>query len=233
MFAANLRLYFRILANAGVEDRRKTYTQNVEIRRMISLERLATTRLIANRSSPTSLPSATKIHKFINIKILKNRRSSRLKTVVKKSISFAGALSAVLLMLANPVYAASAEESKRKSWIDFAPKKIAQSLRQSDVSPSADRLPRMPGEAFQFPTNSDGSPFVLDIDTTVNFTDALNRFYYDPKWRGEVWVPFNQWTVAERATRLMSTWPEYDEFSQYRKLNHVHKFFERYSGFGP
>lgn len=74
---------------------------------------------------------------------------------------------------------------------------------------------------------------MLDIDTTINFTDALNRFYYDPKWRGEVWVPFNQWTISERATRLMATWPEYDEFSQYRKLNHVHKFFERYSGFGP
>ncbi len=91
----------------------------------------------------------------------------------------------------------------------------------------------MPGEQVYFPTNPDGTPFVLDIDTTVNFTDALNRFYYDPKWRGEVWVPFNQWSVSERATRLMGTWPEYDEFSQYRKLNHVHKFFERYSGFGP
>lgn len=233
MFDANLRLYLLILANIGSQDQCKTYTQNAEIRRIISLERLVTARLIANQFKSAPLPSATKIHKFVNINILKNRKVSRLKTVVKKSISFASALSAVLLMLANPVNSASAEESKRKSWIDFAPKKIAQSLRQSDVSPSADRLPRMPGEAFQFPTNSDGSPFVLDVDTTVNFTDALNRFYYDPKWRGEVWVPFNQWTVAERATRLMSTWPEYDEFSQYRKLNHVHKFFERYSGFGP
>jgi hypothetical protein len=199
---------------------------------MISLERLATTRLNANKPKFQPLPSATKIHEIVNIKILKNRRLSRLKTVVKKSISFAGALSAVLLTLINPANPASAEDSKRRSWFDFAPKKIAQNLRQADVSPPSDRY-RMPGEAFQFPTNSDGSPFVLDIDTTVNFTDALNRFYYDPKWRGEVWVPFNQWTVAERATRLMSTWPEYDEFSQLRKLNHVHKFFERYSGFGP
>ena len=99
--------------------------------------------------------------------------------------------------------------------------------------PSRERVIQMPGETHFFPTNPDGTPFVLDIDTTINFTDSLNRFYYDPKWRGEVWVPFNQWTIAERATRLMSTWPEYDEFSQYRKLNHVHKFFERYSGFGP
>lgn len=156
-----------------------------------------------------------------------------MKKVVKKNIQLALALSAVLLSLANPVNSAFAEETKHKSWLNFAPRKIAQNLRQADVSPSSDRLPRMPGEVTQFPTNPDGSPFVLDIDTTVNFTDALNRFYYDPKWRGEVWVPFNQWTVVERATRLMSTWPEYDEFSQYRKLNHVHKFFERYSGFGP
>lgn len=156
-----------------------------------------------------------------------------MKTVVKKNIPFASALSAVLLTVCVPTNPASAQEPKHRSWLDFAPKKIAQSLRQADSSSSPDRAYKMPGEASQFPTNADGSPFVLDIDTTVNFTDALNRFYYDPKWRGEVWVPFNQWTVVERATRLMSTWPEYDEFSQYRKLNHVHKFFERYSGFGP
>lgn len=156
-----------------------------------------------------------------------------MKTVVKKSISFASALSAVLLTVCISTHSASAQESKHRSWLDFAPKKIAQSLRQADTYASPERAYKMPGEVSQFPTNADGSPFVLDIDTTVNFTDALNRFYYDPKWRGEVWVPFNQWTVVERATRLMSTWPEYDEFSQYRKLNHVHKFFERYSGFGP
>ncbi len=154
-------------------------------------------------------------------------------TVVKKSISLAGALSAVLLTLLNPFNPASAEESKKKLFHLFPSKKIAQTIRQADVAPSRDRVIQMPGETHFFPTNPDGTPFVLDIDTTVNFTDSLNRFYYDPKWRGEVWVPFNQWTIAERATRLMATWPEYDEFSQYRKLNHVHKFFERYSGFGP
>jgi hypothetical protein len=230
---ASLCLFLLILAVVVTGSLRKRYAQNAQIRRMISLERLATARCNGDRKQPTALPSATKIHTIVNIKILKNRRVSRLKTVVKKSISFASALSAVLLTVCSPTNPASAQESKHRSWLDFAPKKIAQSLRQADTSSSPDRVYKMPGEVSQFPTNADGSPFVLDIDTTVNFTDALNRFYYDPKWRGEVWVPFNQWTVVERATRLMSTWPEYDEFSQYRKLNHVHKFFERYSGFGP
>ncbi len=173
------------------------------------------------------------IHKLVNSKILKNGKVVRLNTVVKKSISLAGALSAVLLTLTNPFNSASAEVSKKKLFHLFPSKKIAQTIRQADVMPSREKVIQMPGEMQFFPTNPDGTPFVLDIDTTINFTDSLNRFYYDPKWRGEVWVPFNQWTIAERATRLMSTWPEYDEFSQYRKLNHVHKFFERYSGFGP
>ncbi|MCC7530759.1 MAG: hypothetical protein IT342_19710 [Candidatus Melainabacteria bacterium] len=154
-------------------------------------------------------------------------------TEVKKSISLAGALSAVLLTLLNPVNSASAEDSKKRSFHFFPSKTIAQNIRPAAVSPSPEKSIAMPGEVNFFPTNPDGTPFVLDIDTTVNFTDSLNRFYFDPKWRGEVWVPFNQWTISERATRLMATWPEYDEFSQLRKLNHIHKFFERYSGFGP
>ena len=157
---------------------------------------------------------------------------SKARTVVKKRISLAGALSAVLMTLVNSADPAFAQGSKLKGWHVFGPRKIAQKLIPAP-SQTTDRPLKMPGEVNVFPTNADGAPFVLDIDTTINFTDALNRFYYDPKWRGEVWVPFNQWTISERATRLMGTWPEYDEFSQYRKLNHVHKFFERYSGFGP
>lgn len=51
MFDANLRLYLLILANTGSQDQCKTYTQKAEIRRMISLERLATTRLIAKKTN--------------------------------------------------------------------------------------------------------------------------------------------------------------------------------------
>lgn len=169
----------------------------------------------------------------ISIKFLKIGRLSSLNKVVKKSICLTGALSAVLLSLLNPVLPAAADPSKKSFFTLFPGKKLAQNFRHADAAPSRDRAVLPPMEMQYFPVNPDGTPIVLDIDTTVNFTDALNRFYYDPKWRGEVWVPFNQWSISERATRLMSTWPEYDEFSIYRKLNHVHKFFERYSGFGP
>lgn len=99
--------------------------------------------------------------------------------------------------------------------------------------PPKDRLITPPGEEPYFPVRSDGQPYVLNVDRTVNLTEAINQFYYDPKWRGEVWTPFDQYTSVERAQRLMATWPEYDEFSQFRKLNHWHKFWERNSGFGP
>lgn len=99
--------------------------------------------------------------------------------------------------------------------------------------PNKDKLITPPGEEIYFPIRSDGQPFVINIDRTVNLTDALNSFYFDPKWRGEVWVPFNQFEFIERASRLMSTWPEYDEANQFRKLNRVNKFFERWSGYGP
>jgi hypothetical protein len=39
--------------------------------------------------------------------------------------------------------------------------------------------------------------------------------------------------MLERATRLMGTWRDYDEANQFRKLNNVHKFFEKWSGYGP
>lgn len=155
-----------------------------------------------------------------------------MKTVAKKKITSVSALSAVLLAFSIPANPALADNSFKPFRFGRS-NKIAQAIRQADFAPARDRLIAPPGEAHYFPTTPDGTPVVLDLDTTINFTESLNRFYYEPKWRGEVWVPFNQWSLIERATRLMSTWPEYDEFSQYRKLNHVHKFFERYSGFGP
>jgi hypothetical protein len=156
-----------------------------------------------------------------------------LKTVAKKKITRVGALSAVLLTLIIPANPALADNSQKRLFRLGRSNNIAQAIRQADFAPPRDKIIAPPGENHYFPTTQDGTPIVLDLDTTVNFTESLNRFYYEPKWRGEVWVPFNQWSLIERATRLMSTWPEYDEFSQYRKLNHVHKFFERYSGFGP
>lgn len=99
--------------------------------------------------------------------------------------------------------------------------------------PSPDNLVPPPGEEIYFPVRADGQPFLLNIDTTINLTDALSSFYYDPKWRGEVWAPFDQVSLIERSTRLMSTWKEYDQFSFYRVLNGVNKRLERMSGFGP
>jgi hypothetical protein len=101
------------------------------------------------------------------------------------------------------------------------------------VEAAPDILVTPPGEEAYFPVRPDGQPFLLNIDTTVNLTDKLSGFYYDPKFRGEVWAPFDQVNLIERATRLMSTWQDYDQFSTYRKLNKVNKFFEKYSGFGP
>jgi hypothetical protein len=96
-----------------------------------------------------------------------------------------------------------------------------------------DRMIPVPMEEVFFPTNFDGQAKVLNIDTTINMTVAINQFYYNPKWRGEYWVPFDQVDLCERASRLMSTWKEYDEANQYKVLNKVNIFFERYSGFGP
>ncbi|HEY9712777.1 MAG TPA: hypothetical protein V6C72_04870 [Chroococcales cyanobacterium] len=113
---------------------------------------------------------------------------------------------------------------------NFAPR--ANELSQL-VTPPAEKLVPPPGENSFFPVRGDGQPYVLNVDRTVNLTDALNRFYYDPRWRGEVWTPFDQVSTIERAQRIMATWPEYNEANQYHVLNNVNIFFERYSGFGP
>jgi hypothetical protein len=99
--------------------------------------------------------------------------------------------------------------------------------------PPRDKLIVPPGEDPYFPVRADGQPYVLNVDRTVNLTTALNQFYYNPRWRGEVWTPFDQFDSIERATMLMGTFREYDEFSELRVLNGFHKFFEKYSGYGP
>src|SRR5277367_752561 len=94
----------------------------------------------------------------------------------------------------------------------YAPEQLA-----SNTSRGHDgRFITPPGEEAYFPTNFDGQPYILNIDTTVNLTKAINQFYYNPKWRGEVWTPFDQIEMSERVTRIMGTWREYDEFSSLR-----------------
>ncbi len=101
------------------------------------------------------------------------------------------------------------------------------------AAPSTDALVPPPGEDQYFPIRADGQPYLLDIDNTVNLTDALNRFYFDPKWRGEIWTPYKDYTIVERAARMMSTWPDYDQMNLYHRGNHVSKFLEKWSGYGP
>lgn len=99
--------------------------------------------------------------------------------------------------------------------------------------PDHNKLIPPPGEQSYFPVREDGQPYILNIDRTVNLTEALNRMYYNPKWRGEDWTPFDHVENIERACRLMGTWKEYDEANIYRVFTPVNKFFEKYSGFGP
>lgn len=100
-------------------------------------------------------------------------------------------------------------------------------------APPHDKLVPPPGENQYFFTRPDGQPFLLNIENTVNLTDYLNRFYYNPSWDGEVWAPVDFYTFPERASRTMASWPEYSEFGELRVLNRVHRFIERASGFGP
>jgi hypothetical protein len=101
------------------------------------------------------------------------------------------------------------------------------------LSAERDKLISPPGEEVYYPVRNDGQPFVLNIDQTVNLTRAINQFYWNPRIEGEVWTPFDQPELIERASRLMTTWPEYDEANIYRSFTRVNKYLERISGFGP
>lgn len=112
--------------------------------------------------------------------------------------------------------------------------RLASNITYPDAPmPSPDKLVPPPGENMYFPMRADMQSYILDIDNTVNYTESLNRFYYDPNWRGETWGPFNCYSIVERAVRMMPTWPVYDAATYSRKLTGVHKFFEKWSGFGP
>jgi hypothetical protein len=99
--------------------------------------------------------------------------------------------------------------------------------------PSPDALVTPAQENRFFPIRADGQPYVLSLDLSVNMTEALNHFYFDPRWRGETWGPFNQFYIVEKMTRMMPTYTEYDQFSTLRIMNGWHKFWEKYSGYGP
>lgn len=101
------------------------------------------------------------------------------------------------------------------------------------LSAERDKLISPPGEEVYYPVRNDGQPFVLNIDQTVNLTRAINQFIWNPRIEGEVWTPFDQPELIERASRLMTTWPEYDEANIYRSFTRVNKYLERISGFGP
>ena len=111
---------------------------------------------------------------------------------------------------------------------------IAQTTSGSAAAPAKrDKLISPPGENPYYPVRADGQPFILNVDTTVNLTAALNEFYWNPKWRGEVWSPFDLPETIERATRLLSTWPEYNSENMFRIGTKPAIWLERYSGYGP
>lgn len=99
--------------------------------------------------------------------------------------------------------------------------------------PDPEALVSPPGEERYFPVRSDGQACGLKLESTINMTESFNRFYYKPYWDGIVWAPTNLYTLVEKGSRVMATWPEYDEFGELRVLNNWHKFVERMSGFGP
>lgn len=99
--------------------------------------------------------------------------------------------------------------------------------------PDPNHFVNAPSENNVFYARSDGQPVMGITDMTVNMTEAMNRLYYDPNWRGEVWAPFDTYTLVEKGTRLMSTWPEYHAATQWRFWTGWHTFWEKWTGYGP
>ncbi|HEY9790363.1 MAG TPA: hypothetical protein V6D22_08190 [Candidatus Obscuribacterales bacterium] len=96
-----------------------------------------------------------------------------------------------------------------------------------------DQVVIAPGENRYAQLGSYGQPYYLNIDSTVNWTDVINRSYFNPGWRGETWTPTPLYWIVERQSRLFSEWPEYNEQNIYRVGNKWCQFLERFSGFGP
>lgn len=140
---------------------------------------------------------------------------------------------ALLVVLASSLYTPSFSRDEIPDRLFLGTTPPDKLSYPSAPKPTHDKLVPPPGEEHYYPIRADGQPFVLNIENTINLTDYLNRFYYNPSWDGEVWAPADFYTFAERATRTMASWPEYSEFGELRVLNRVHRFIERASGFGP
>ncbi len=99
--------------------------------------------------------------------------------------------------------------------------------------PSPDTLMPVPQENPYFYARPDGQAYQLQIDSTNNLSDYLNRHYYDFKWRGQQWAPWDTASIAEKLIRSTHLWPEYNEANQYHLFNGFNQTMERYTGFGP
>ncbi len=99
--------------------------------------------------------------------------------------------------------------------------------------PDPNHFVNSPAENTYFYARADGQPVMYLTDATCNMTEQINRLYYDPNWRGEVWCPFDNFTLVEKGTRLMSTWPGYHAATQFRFWTGWNTFWEKWSGYGP
>lgn len=115
--------------------------------------------------------------------------------------------------------------------------KDAHKPKVADLTPvpyrDAGKLIPPPGETQYFPVRADGQDYILNIDQSINLTDFLNRIEYNTAFGGEVWSPFDHYSLIRRAERLMALYPDFNEAVVYRRLNGVNRWFERKSGFGP
>ncbi len=158
-------------------------------------------------------------------------------TTFRRSATFIFVVAALLLANSGP---SQAKESIPNRLFEGpqvpneVPRKVAQQLNYPPApAPSKDNIVPPGGENQYYPIRSDGQPYMLILDKTINMTESINRFYYDPKWRGELWVPADPLTYPEKATRLMATWQEYDQQNIYRVGNGIARWIEKVSGFGP
>lgn len=90
-----------------------------------------------------------------------------------------------------------------------------------------------PHENSYFYVRPDGQAEMIQTDSSCNYTEYMNRHYYDFNWRGEVWSPFDSVTQGEKGLRSLSTWPEYYAATQARIFTGWHTFWEKWSGYGP
>ena len=99
--------------------------------------------------------------------------------------------------------------------------------------PNPDHLITPPQENSYFNMRPDCQAFRLQIDFCDNYTDFLNRHYYDPHWDGMQWCPWDVVSTIEKQSRSMACWTEYNNQNVYGVCNGWARFWEVYSGYGP